>query len=90
MAAAQLAAGEEDDDDSEEDEELRMPRQGVAPQRPQVPRGMAGNGTPNGLDPTREGARESHTRHVQQALSMQSRLSLGNEAVRTQLRLTLP
>ena len=67
----------------------QMPRQGATPQRPPQQRPVS-RGMGDGLDPLREGARESHTRHVQQARAMQTRLQLGNEDVRTPLRLTLP
>ena len=78
------------------EEEVDLPwdeatAQRETPQRPQrpgsvgqaaSPRGMGSPGDDNGLDPLREGARQSHERHVKQAIAMQSRLKKDNQQAR--------
>jgi len=81
--------GHPDSDHPDTDDETRAP----PPQRAPAPRGMGSAGTPNGLDPNRAGARESHERHVKQALALQTRLHKNNEEERCPARpasLTLP
>ena len=88
-SAAEFRAAEEEDgfaatsggDGQESDDGAAQQQQ----QRQRVPgsaqRGMGAAGTPNGLDPMRVGTRQSHNRHVQQALSMQTRLQKNNQQV---------
>lgn len=78
----EFAAGEEDQEEAGEEADDGMARQ----QRQRTPgssrRGMGAAGMPNGLDPTRQGARESHERHYKQALGIQSKEQMNNKEAR--------